>query len=82
MAAHTDLDQLAADALQLVEDIRDIEPGRSFAHLTVRCQRDPERMAQVVMCLAIWMDPDTTLSVLAERAAAVAAGHLGKAVPA
>lgn len=82
MAAYTDLDQLAADALQLVEDIRDVDPDRSFAHLTVRCQRDPERMAQVVMCLAIWMDPDVSLSVLGQRAEALAGGRLGKAVSA
>lgn len=74
MAAYIDLDQLAADALQLVEDIREVDPGRSFAHLALRCQRDPERMAQVVMCLAIWMDPDTPLSVLGQRAEAIAAG--------
>jgi len=81
MAAYTDLDQLAADTLQLVEDIQAIEPGRSFEHLTRRCEHDPERMAQVVMLLAIWMDPDVTLSVLSERADAIA-GARPKVVPA
>lgn len=82
MAAYTDLDQLATDSLALVQDIQAMEPARSFAHLTVRCQHDPERMAQVLMCLAIWMDPDVTLSVLAARAEAIASGHLSKSVPA
>lgn len=82
MAAYVDLDQLAADALQLIEDIREVDPARSFNHLTVRCQRDPERMAQVVMCLAIWMDPDTKLSVLTERAEAITSSRPTTAVPA
>lgn len=82
MAAYSDLDQLAADTLQLVEDIQAIDPDRTFEHLTRRCEHDPERMAQVIMLLAIWMDPDVSLSVLGQRAEALAGGRLGKAVSA
>ncbi|WP_218721428.1 hypothetical protein [Nocardia sp. MH4] len=82
MAAYSDLDQLAADTLQLVEDIQAIDPDRTFEHLTRRCEHDPARMAQVVMLLAIWMDPDVSLSVLGQRAEALAGGRLGKAVSA
>lgn len=82
MAAYSDLDQLAADTLQLVEDIQAIDPDRSFEHLTRRCEHDPERMAQLIMLLAIWMDPDVKLSVLNERAEALTGARLGKAVSA
>jgi hypothetical protein len=82
MPAYVDHDLLAADVLQLVEDIQEKDPSRSFAHLTVRCQRDPAQMAQVLMCLAIWMDPETPVSVLTQRAEAIAVGRLGKSVPA
>lgn len=81
MAAYTDLDELAADVLQMVEVIQQTDRDRNFAHLTLRCQRDPERMAQMLMCLAIWMDPETPLSVLIQRAEAIAGGGLIKAVP-
>ena len=82
MAAYVDHDELAADVLQLVEDVQETDRDRSFTHLTLRCQRDPERMAQVLMCLAIWMDPETPVSVLAQRAEAIAGERPTKAVPA
>ena len=72
MPAYIDHDQLAADVLQLVENIQDQDPDRSFAHLVLRCQRDPAQMTQMFMCLAIWMDPDTPVSVLVARAEAIA----------
>lgn len=82
MPAYSDHDQLAADVLQLVEDIQSQDPDRFFAHLILRCQRDPAQMAQMLMCLAIWMDPETPVSVLTQRAEAIAVGRLGKSVPA
>lgn len=72
MAAYADLDQLAVDTLQLVADIQAIDPRRTFQHLTRRCEHDPERMAQTIMLLAIWMDPGATMSVLNQRAEAIA----------
>lgn len=72
MSTYTDHDELAADVLQLVEDIQDQDPNRSFARLVLRCQNDPAQMTQMFMCLAIWMDPDTPVSVLVARAEAIA----------
>lgn len=72
MSTYTDHDQLAADVLQMVENVQDQDPNRSFEHLTRRCQNDPAQMAQMLMCLAIWMDPDTPVSVLVERAETIA----------
>ena len=57
MARYTDLDQCATDALALVERVRDEAPFETYQHLARQCRRDPERMAQIVMMLALFVDP-------------------------
>ncbi|MBF6187606.1 hypothetical protein [Nocardia farcinica] len=74
MARYTDHDEIAAEALQLSEDVRELDPHATFRRLSHACARDPERMAQVLMCLAVWLDPDASTALLvarAERAAAL-----------
>lgn len=72
MARYTDPDEIAAEALQLSEDVREVDPQATFRRLTLACQRDPERMAQVLMCLAIWLDPDVSVGTLISRAESIA----------
>lgn len=73
MTRYEDPDEIAAEALQLCEDVREIDRERTYRRLAVQCVRDPERMTQVLMCLAIWVDPDVPISVLGDRAEAIAA---------
>lgn len=58
MAAYEDLDQCAADALELCELVRQCDPKQMYRHLAVQCYRDPERLAQMLMTLAVFVDPD------------------------
>lgn len=71
MARYTDHDQLAAEALQIAEDVRELAPLATYQRLAAQCARDPERMAQVIMCLSAWLDPDTPVGALVARAEAI-----------
>lgn len=71
MARYTDHDQLAAEALQIAEDVRELAPLATYQRLAAQCARDPERMAQVIMCLSVWLDPDTPVGALIARAEAI-----------
>lgn len=71
MARHTDHDKLAAEALSLAADIREEYPQEVYNRLALRCARDPERMAQVLMTLAAWVDFDGPTSALGDRAAQI-----------
>lgn len=73
---YVDYDKLAGAAIALCEQVRDLEPEATFVELTKRCAKDPQRMAQVLMCLAIWVDIEGPASALTDRAEAVARGHV------
>ncbi|PPJ31876.1 hypothetical protein C5E45_32825 [Nocardia nova] len=60
MSAYIDLDQCAADALELCALVRQRDPKRMYSHLAIQCYRDPERMAQIMMALAAFVDPETS----------------------
>lgn len=64
MARYTDLDQCAADALALSERVRDAAPLHTYQHLAAQCRRNPERMAQIIMALAVFVDPAATTGQL------------------
>ncbi|WP_280185168.1 MULTISPECIES: hypothetical protein [Nocardia] len=71
MARYTDHDQLAAEALQIAEDVRELGSLGVYRRLAAQCFRDPERMAQVIMCLSAWLDPETPVGTLIARAEAI-----------
>ncbi|MFC9892138.1 hypothetical protein ACFVMC_00450 [Nocardia sp. NPDC127579] len=71
MARYTDHDQLGAAALELCEAVREIGPLELYRRLAAHCVRDPERMAQILMCLAAWVDYDGPAGALTDRAAAI-----------
>lgn len=76
MARHTDHDKLAAEALTICADVREEGPQEVYTRLALRCARDPERMAQVLMCLAAWVDFDAPTSALGDRAVAIVEGRV------
>lgn len=50
--------RLPADALALCEQVREMAPLETYRGLASQCRRDPERMAQLVMALAAFVDID------------------------
>lgn len=71
MSHYVNPDEVAAYALQVCSDVREVDPGRVYAGLVARCSREPERMAQVLVALAAWVDYDGPISALADRAEAI-----------
>lgn len=73
MARHSDHDEIAAHALRVCEDIRDPDVGPLFFYqeLTAQCRDDPERMAQLIMCLAAWAPYEEPISSLMARSQAI-----------
>ncbi|MEV0031395.1 hypothetical protein [Nocardia sp. NPDC050793] len=76
MPRHTDHDELAREALSICASVREVGPQQNYQHLAVACARDPERMAQLLMCLAVWVDFEGPTSVLTRRAAGVVEGRV------
>ncbi|MFC4124885.1 hypothetical protein [Nocardia rhizosphaerae] len=73
MMRHTDHDAISAEALSLRAAVRTVEPIELYDRLAHDCAADPERMAQVMMALAIMVDPAATPDQLAELAQGAAA---------
>lgn len=61
-------DAIATRALEIGSQVRELGPLSVYRELATQCMREPERMAQVLMCLAAWVDFDSPTSVLIERA--------------
>ncbi|WP_330253055.1 hypothetical protein OG874_00120 [Nocardia sp. NBC_00565] len=76
MARYEDHHKIAIAALDLAEQVRDSDPMQLYRHLALQCARDPERMAQIIMCLAVWLDPTTSTLQLGRRAEAAAASRV------
>lgn len=70
---HADVDAIAAYAQAIVDDIRHIDPREVLHELAVYAEAAPGRMAQIVMCLAAWVDPHEPLSARGERVEAITA---------
>lgn len=48
-------DDIVEAALDLIDEVLDVEtPDLMHAHLVRRCTAQPERTAQLLMCLAFW----------------------------
>lgn len=71
VARYQDHDEIAANALMICDDLRSQPLLEMYRGLTAECARFPERMAQLLMCLAAWVDYESPLSVLEERASAI-----------
>ncbi|MEU6582842.1 hypothetical protein [Nocardia sp. NPDC046763] len=76
MGRHTDHNQLAAEALLICESVRELAPIAVYRDLTRVCAKDPERAAQLLMCLAAWVDFEGPTSRLTARAEAIVDSRL------
>ena len=70
-----ELDKCAADALALCIRVRQENPMATYRHLVAHCSRDPERMAQLLMALALFVDPDTSTGELRRLVEIAAVGQ-------
>lgn len=71
MARFDNHDDIGTAALYLAEEVRYRPPLELYRRLAHQCRRDPERMAQVLLCLAVWLDVDAPISSLTARAEAI-----------
>ncbi|WP_040815090.1 hypothetical protein [Nocardia concava] len=73
MARYENRDDIAERALAICYDVRDPDVGAQFhySQLAHACQADPERMAQILLCLATWVPVEQGREALADRAQSV-----------
>lgn len=51
----TDIEQVVEASIDLMDEVVDVdEPTEMLRHIVHRFGTQPERMAQIVMCLSIW----------------------------
>ncbi|WP_081392242.1 hypothetical protein [Mycolicibacterium fortuitum] len=72
------LDRVADIALGMAVKIRDEDPRRLYSELVALAQQHPAKAAQVTMCLAAWLDPDTSTSTLWARVEAITEPRAGR----
>lgn len=78
----SDVDDVATFAHQVCEDIRESDTRAMHDRLTVECARRPGQMAQALMALAAWVNPDERITARldrVERIAEVKAEHVMRA---
>lgn len=78
----SDVDDVATFAHQVCEDIRESDTRALHDRLTVECARRPAQMAQALMALAAWVNPDERITARldrVERIAEVKAEHVMRA---
>lgn len=68
------LEAIATDAQCIVDDIRTIDPQHVLRGIERQCATAPLRMAQIIMTLAAWVDPDETLTARGTRVEAITFG--------
>ncbi|WP_407107842.1 hypothetical protein [Rhodococcus aetherivorans] len=66
-------EHIARDAQALVDDVRSVDPREVLREVMTQCEAAPLRMAQIVMALAAWVDPDETISARGARIEAITA---------
>lgn len=74
-----DLDAVADTAAAITEAVRQHDPIEFHKQLTLACTQEPARMAQVVMALGAWVDPEEPLSARFARVEAASAPATQKA---
>jgi hypothetical protein len=62
-----DLDTVAQIAYELAERLREEDLRELHEHLVDLCRHHPAKAAQIIACLAAWLDPETPTGVLWER---------------
>lgn len=70
-------DAIASDAQAIVDDLRSTDTQVVLRKLSRECEAAPLRMAQIVMALAAWVNPDETLAARGERVEAITNGNWG-----
>lgn len=78
----SDVDDVATFAHQVCEEIRESDTRALHDRLTVECARRPGQMAQALMALAAWVNPDERITARldrVERIAEVKAEHVMRA---
>lgn len=68
MQPEPDLDLVAGRAYDLTERIRQEDPRRVHAELSNLCRLHPAKAAQMMMALAVWINPDDGTLTLIQRA--------------
>ena len=63
-----DRHEMIAQVARNVMDRLVQEPSKLFHHLTDLCEHSPRHGAELIMCLAAWIDLDTPDEILAMRA--------------
>jgi hypothetical protein len=76
---YADHDEIAANALQICDDVRSQPVLEMYQGLARECALFPARTAQLLMCLAVWVDYECPTSVLTARAEAIAEFRVGDA---
>ncbi|RIJ76649.1 hypothetical protein D1871_11290 [Nakamurella silvestris] len=69
--ADSDMGAVSITAWAVVTDIREFDIRDLHKHLTLGCTLEPARMAQVIMALAAWVDPDESETALNTRASTI-----------
>ena len=64
---------IAAEAVDIAERIRHVDPGQLHNELTNLCESAPAKAAQILMAFAAWFDLDITAAELRLRAEQTAA---------
>lgn len=70
---------VAQTAHTISSDIREYDSVQLHRQLTFACETEPARMAQVLMVLAAWVDPEERVSVRCDRVEAIAESRLNRA---
>lgn len=71
MERDSDLDRVASIAYELSERLRDEDLTELHKQLVELCRFHPAKSAQLITCLAAWLDPETSTAVLWSRVEAI-----------
>lgn len=71
MAFYETHDAIAKRALEICAEVREFGPLSVYRELARQCVQEPDRMAQVLMCLGAWVDVESPVSVLVARAESI-----------
>lgn len=63
----SDTDDIATFAHQICEDIRESDTRTLHNRLTAECARRPGQMAQALMALAAWVNPEERITARLDR---------------
>lgn len=74
-----DIERIAQRAACICDDVREVDPKVVLSILAQQCEADPLVMAQLIMALAAWVDPDESLEQRGRRVEAITAPRLAVA---